>query len=91
MHRSHSLEGTDDTLVLRPGAAHGYCIGLITPAILAGPIAVRSTQFGEGISRIVHVLWRKRWVEDFCNITLVFPLSTISYIVDVEMLRCDVR
>ena len=51
-------------LVLRPGAAHGYCVGLITPAILAGPIAVRSTQFGGGISRIVRVLRRKQWVED---------------------------
>jgi len=33
--------------VLRPGAAHGYCVGLITPASLAGAVysqlAVRST------------------------------------------------
>src|SRR6266571_6475489 len=37
--------------VLCPGAAHGYCVGLITPAKLAGPIAVRSTQFG-GVGRL---------------------------------------
>jgi hypothetical protein len=24
--------------VLRPGAAHGYCVGLITPAKLAGAV-----------------------------------------------------
>ena len=39
------------------------------PAKLAGPIAVRSTQFGGGAAhrrcRIVRVLWRKQWVEDF--------------------------
>ncbi len=33
--------------MLRPGAAHGYCVGLITPASLAGAVysqlAVRST------------------------------------------------
>jgi hypothetical protein len=29
-------------------AAPGYCVGLLTPASLAGPIAVRSTQFGAG-------------------------------------------
>jgi hypothetical protein len=27
-------------------AAPGYCVGLLTPASLAGPMAVRSTQFG---------------------------------------------
>src|SRR5882672_10062015 len=32
-----------DVLVLRTGAAHGYCVGLLTPAILAGALAVRST------------------------------------------------
>ena len=34
-------------LVLRPGAAHGYCVGPITPASMAGAVysqlAVRST------------------------------------------------
>jgi hypothetical protein len=34
--------------VLRPGAAHGDCVGLLTPASLAGPSAVRSIQFGAG-------------------------------------------
>ena len=40
-------------LVLRPGAAPGYCVGLLTPASLAWPIAVRSTQFGAGETVIV--------------------------------------
>jgi len=42
--------------VLRPGAAHGYCVGLITPASLAGIVAVRSTQFGGGTPHILCVL-----------------------------------
>jgi len=33
--------------VLRPGAAHGYCVGLMTPASLAGQLAVRSTWRGQ--------------------------------------------
>jgi hypothetical protein len=40
-------------LGLRPGAAHSYCVGLLTPASLAGPMAVRSTQFGAGDTVVV--------------------------------------
>ena len=74
--------------MLRPGAAHGYCVGLITPPVwrgvysqlavrstpasMAGPIAVRSTQLGGGICRIVRVLRRKQWVEDFRYVALYF-------------------
>jgi len=41
-----------------------------TPAKLAGPIAVRSTQFGGGSCRILRMLWRKQWVEDFRYVAL---------------------
>ncbi len=40
------------------------------PAKLAGPIALRSTQFGVGISRILRVLRREQWVEDFRYVAL---------------------
>jgi len=33
--------------VLHPGAAPGYCVELITPAKLAGVVAVRSTWRGQ--------------------------------------------
>jgi hypothetical protein len=36
-----------------PRAAPGYCVGLLTPASLAGPMAVRSTQFGAGATVVV--------------------------------------
>src|SRR5262245_40000592 len=42
-------------LVLRPGAAPGYCVGLLTPASLAGDCR-------EPMSRAQHPpVWRSRW------------------------------
>jgi hypothetical protein len=35
-------------------------------------------QFGGGISRILHVLRRKQWVEDFCYVALDRAPSIIS-------------
>ena len=43
--------------MLRPGAAHGYCVGLMTPAILAGIVAVRSTWRGH-IAVRSYPVWR---------------------------------
>jgi len=55
-----------------------------TPASMAGPIAVRSTQFGGGLSRILCVLRRKKWVEDCRYVALgqkwdIFALFQYTY------------
>src|SRR5262244_803322 len=54
---------------MRPGAAHGYCVGLIVPAILARIVAVRSTWRGQvryavpslaGVPSIATRLWSRK-------------------------------
>src|SRR5207244_1119068 len=70
------LYGRSDHMA-RPGAAQ-CCAVLRTascPASMAGPIAVRSTQFGGGSCRILRVLWRKQWVEGFRYVALVTCLG----------------
>ena len=70
-----------DRLVLRPGAAHSYCVGLITPASMAGdcvwPISrAQHPRHTGGVRYAVPSLAggsaalyvcsvRKQWVEDF--------------------------
>jgi len=51
---------------------------------MAGPIAVRSTQFGGGLSRILCVLRRKKWAEDCRYVALgqkwdIFALFQYTY------------
>ena len=46
------------------------------PASMAGPIAVRSTQFGGGSCRILCGLWRQQWVEDFRYVALADRQAT---------------
>ena len=81
-HSDHASGGKskEGKLVLRPGAAPGYCVGLITPASLAGPIAVRSPQFGGGICRILRVLRRQQWVEDFRYVALAISFASYAAI-----------
>src|SRR5262245_36224710 len=43
---------------MRPGAAHGYCVGLIVPAILAGIVGVRSTWRGQVRYAVPSLAWR---------------------------------
>src|SRR5437870_13001947 len=61
-------------LTARVRAAHGYCVGLIHPASLAGPIAVRSTQFG-GVDRpsVVRISRGFVLMKDFRQAPLVLP------------------
>ena len=44
--------------MLRPGATPGYCVGLLTPAKLAGIVAVRSTWQGQLRYAVPPPVWR---------------------------------